>query len=288
MRSIVASIVALALTVPPCVAHAGEWSPEQVAAMDKMLELRRTGQLHEAVELAKVEFDRQGASKGYRRAVAREGRVAAENLYQQGRSKPGQADAAAALCVAVVFMRVYGDELIESGEDRLKIPPELARLEALAVQAKARCARAPDPESGGRPAAGRTQAPVPTPPMLESPSSHHSSRARVAVGSGLVVLGAGLLAGMTAVLVTRHGYDDKIAALDGKATAENRPLTVEELESVDAWDASYTRLENSGKALGVVAGVSILAAVVVFVLPRRHKAHERRLQSAAAGIRIAF
>lgn len=287
MRSIVASIVALALTTAPCVAHAGEWTIEQQEAIDKILELRRTGQLNEAVELAKVEFDRQGADKGYRRAVAREGRVAAEDLYQRDRSKPGQADAAAAaLCVAVEFMRVYAGELIESSADRLKIPPQLARLEALTTQAKAPCVRTPDLRE--KQTTGASPTPAPSPAMLESPPPHHGPRTQVAVGSGLVVLGAGLLAGMSGVLVARRGYDDKIAALDDRATAENRPLTEEERASVDAWDASYSRLENSGKALGVVAGISILAAVVVFALPQRHKAREARVQPVVAGIRIAF
>lgn len=278
MRSRVASVLSLVLILPPSIARAGSWTLEQSAAMEKIMDLRNKAQDDAAMKLAEAEFAAGGASRGYRRAVAREGKVAAENVFMRDASNPERLAAAnAALCVAVDLMRVYTAELIESDEDRVKIPAELARLQGLAVRARAPCAPPP------------TMSPSTTPPPAIDPGpAPRPSRARIAAGAGFAILGTGLLAGMTAALVSRRDYNDRITALDARATQENRELTQDELADVARWDDRYVRLEHAGKTLAVVAGVSLLAAVIVFAVPPQRRDARARLQPAGAGIRLAF
>ncbi len=241
------------------------------------MDLRNKAQDDAAMKLAEAEFAAGGASRGYRRAVAREGKVAAENVFMRDASNPERLAAAnAALCVAVDLMRVYTAELIESDEDRVKIPAELARLQGLAVRARAPCAPPP------------SMSPSTTPPPASDPGPPRRSRARVAAGASFAILGTGLLAGTTAALVSRRDDNDRISALDDLATQENRELTQGELADVARWDDRYVRLENVGKTLGVVAGVSLLAAVIVFAVPPQRRDARARLQPAGAGIRLAF
>lgn len=276
MRSRVVSALSLVLILPPSIARAGSWTLEQSAAMEKIMDLRNKAQDDEAMKLAEAEFAAGGASRGYRRAVAREGKVAAENVFMRDASNPERLAAAnAALCVAVDLMRVYTAELIESDEDRVKIPAELARLQGLAVRARAPCA--PPPSMSTTPSPASDPGPAP-----------RRSRARIAAGAGFAILGTGLLAGMTAALVSRRNNNDRISALDDLATQENRELTQGELADVARWDDRYVRLENAGKTLGVVAGVSLLAAVIVFAVPPQRRDARARLQPAGAGIRLAF
>lgn len=293
MRMSIASALAMALALPPGVARAGNWSPEQEANMKRIIALRNGGALGEAVTLAQQEFARADASKGYRRAVAREGKAAAIKVFEQDKATPRAAAAVAALCVAVDLMRTYQAELIESDNDRLKIPPEVMRLEALATTAAAPCAPAPASPTPQPPlVAAKPAEPV---PALEGPASppqdrfdRQRSRARVGVGVGLVTAGVGLLAGMTAALVGRRGYDEKIAALHALGAQQNRDLTGQEMADISSWDARYVRLEKTGAVLGGFAALSIVTAIVVFVVPKRRPVSQARVRPMGAGVHVDF
>jgi hypothetical protein len=266
MRMSIASALAMALALPPGVARAGNWSPEQEANMKRIIALRNGGALGEAVTLAQQEFARADASKGYRRAVAREGKAAAIKVFEQDRATPRAAAAVAALCVAVDLMRTYQAELIESDNDRLKIPPEVMRLEALATTAAAPCAPAPASPAPQPPlVAAKPAKPV---PALEGPASppqdrfdRQRSRARVGVGRRL---GDGRhwasSLGMTAALVGRPRlYDERIvgATRSGRAAREPRP------DGRRRWPISRRgmpatcSLERAGAVLGGLRGSSV-------------------------------
>jgi len=291
MRTSIASALALILALPPRAAHAGEWSSEQQATMQQIIALRNRGALDDAVALAQQAFARTDASKGFRRAVAREGKAAAIKVFERDQATPRAAAAIAALCVAVDLMRTYQAELMESENDRLKIPPEVTRLEALATTAAAPCAPAPTPPPAQPPLVAVK--PAKPAPALEGPASPPplrlgKQRLRVGIGVGLVTVGAGLLAGMTAALVSRQRYDDKIAALNALAAHENRHLTEPEMADSVAWDARYVRLEKTGAVLGGIAAVSVVAAIVVLMLPRRPHPLRARVRPVGAGVHIDF
>ena len=292
MRTSIASALALALALPPRAAHAGDWSPEQQATMQQIIALRNRGALDDAVALAQQAFGRTDASKGFRRAIAREGKAAAIKLFERDQATPRAAAAVAALCVAVDLMRTYQGELIESENDRLKIPPEVTRLEALATTAAAPCAPAPTPPPA-QPTVVAVEPAKPV-PALEGPASppvplgSGRSRVRVGVGVGLVTVGVGLLAGTTVALAGRHRYDDKIAALNALAAQENRYLTEAEMADSVAWDARYVQLEKTAAVLGGIAAVSVVAAILVLALPRRPHRSQARVRPLGAGVHIEF
>jgi len=292
MRTSIASALALALALPPRAAHAGDWSPEQQATMQQIIALRNRDALDEAVALAQQAFGRIDASRGFRRAIAREGKAAAIKLFERDQATPRAAAAVAALCVAVDLMRTYQAELIESENDRLKIPPEVTRLEALATTAAAPCAPAPTPPPA-QPTVVAVEPAKPV-PALEGPASppvplgSGRSRVRVGVGVGLVTVGVGLLAGTTVALAGRHRYDDKIAALNALAAQENRYLTEAEMADSVAWDARYVQLEKTAAVLGGIAAVSVVAAILVLALPRRPHRSQARVRPVGAGVHIEF
>lgn len=293
MRTSIAFALALTLVLPPGIAHAGDWSPEQQVAMQKIIALRNGGALDEAVTLAQQEFARADASKGYRRAVAREGKAVAVKLFDRDRATPRAAAAVAALCVAVDLMRTYQAELMESKDDRLKIPPEVTRLEALATTAAAPCAPARAPPAPQPPlVAAKLAKPDPAleGPVPRSPVrlAGRRSRARVGVGVGLVTVGAGLLAGVTVALVKRQGFDEKIATLNALSVQENRDLTMTEMADISSWDARYVRLEKMGAVLGGLAAFSVVTAIVVFVVPKRRPVSQARVRPMGAGVHIRF
>ena len=289
MRTGIASALALSLALPPGVAHAGDWS-----TVNRIIDLSNNGALDDAVTLARQEFALADPNKGYRRAVAREGKAAAVKLFERDRATPRASAAVAALCVAVDLMRTYQAELIESDQDRAKIPPEVTRLEALATMAAAPCA----PPVSTPPA---LQAPLvlvkpgAPGPALEGPAplppvrlTRQRSRARVGLGVGLLTVGTGLLVGMTGVFVSRHGYNEKIAALHALGKEENRDLTTKEMADITSWDARYVQLERTGAVLGGLAAVSVITAIVVFVIPKQRAVSQARVRAVGAGVRINF
>ncbi len=292
MRTSIASALALTLALPPRAAHAGDWSPKQQATMQKILALRNDGRLDEAVTLAQQEFADADASKGFRRAVAREGKAAAVKVFERDRDTARAAAAVVALCVAVDLMRTYQAELIESDDDRLKIPPEVQRLEGLATTAAAPCAPATAPAPPApKPPLVAVEPAKPSPtlvgPVSPPPLRLGSRRSRVRLGVSLGTVGAGFLVGTAAVLVGRHGYDERIAAVHAQGTLENRDLTMEELADISSWDSRYVRLEKTGAALGGLAVLSVVAAIVLLV-PKRRPVKHARVRPVGAGVLIRF
>jgi hypothetical protein len=131
----------------------------------------------------------------------------------------------------------------------------------------------------------RRPRPTSSPPdRLTSPRP----RARVGVGVGLVTVGVGLLAGATAALVGRQGYDEKIATLKALGVHENRDLTMAEMADISAWDARYVRLEKTGAVLCGFAALSVVTAIVVFAVPKRRPVSQARVRSMGAGVHINF
>ena len=146
-----------------------------------------------------------------------------------------------------------------------------------------------------RPGRGLVTGDVTPSPAVEGPASappirpaRQLSRTRVGVGVGLVTVGTGLLVGMTAVLVGRHGYDEKIATLHALGEQENRDLTTQEMADISSWDARYVQLERTGAVLGGLAAVSVVTAIVVFVMPEKRAASQARVRPVGAGVHINF
>ena len=215
MRSSLSLVLALALVTPPGLAHAAGWTAEQRATLDRIIALENAGDLAAAVNLAAQEFAQETAPPGYRRAVAKRGRVAAEALF--GRTKD-----VAYLCAAVELMRVYQAELIESAQDREDIPLELARLEAQATAVAAPCAQSPAPPPPPDPPLMVARPNQEGPDLPPAPAPARRSRARIAVSAGLFAGSAGLVAGFAGCYVARELETDRIAVLDEQATAAGR------------------------------------------------------------------
>lgn len=300
MRTGLSIALVLAMTVPPRPVHAGGLTREQLATLDRLIALENLGELQKAYDLAVQEFADSAASPSYRRSVINRGQVIATGLYE-GTQK------VAYLCTAIEMLRVYKDELLESPEDRLEIPPALERLEVRATSAAAPCARPNPPPpadtTGARappPAdtAGAGAAPTPDPPpsaseQREGPGPPPAStpvrrtRPQIAIGSTLLITGVGLAAGFAGCFAARPAVTARIAALDAQATAAGRDLTDAERMEAAAADARYTRLSNVGTALGVFAMVGVVAGVLALALPPRAS---RRLQAqpTGTGIRLNF
>ncbi len=288
MRTGLSIALVLALSIPPRPVLAGGLTREQLATLDRLHDLENLGRLRDAYDLAVREFAERTASASYRRSVINRGQVIAVQLYD------GTKDVAY-LCTALEMLRVYQAELLESPEDRLEIPPALERLEVRATEAAAPCARPSSPPSAdtasssagappasdSTPASARSEGPEPPP----APTPLRRTRPQIAIGSTLLITGAGLAAGLAACFAARPAATARIAALDAQATAAGRDLTDAELTEAAAADARYTRLSNAGKALGVFAVVGVLAGVLALALPPRAS---RRVHARPTGAGLHF
>lgn len=225
-------------------------------------------------------------------------RCKAANRRQRGEKKIGgdkspnpKADAKAAADDPSTDQALAIAEPVGSGADRSEFPSEVTAVETHATKdAPAAPGTVSSPptspvqDNPTRP--NRALKGPPSPPQLRLDSQ--DSRVRIGVGVGLVTLGAGLLAGMTAALVGRHGYDEKIATLNARAAQEHRPLTAPEMADSAAWDARFVRLEKTGAVLGGMAAVSVAAAIIVLALPRRGPRSQARVHPMGAGVHIKF
>lgn len=309
--------LAVVLGAPPASASEPPTAPATTDPWDvmkKIIALRNGGELDEAVALARRAFDAAGSDTDLRRTIAREGKDVALKLLERDRKNPKRTEAAiSALCWAIETMRTYQAELMTTERDRLTIPSEVIRLETLAAGLAAPCrAREPEPEPPREPppptpgAAGAglmasgvgAGAPLPRDPTPASerregperpsaPTPARRTRPQIAIGSTLLITGAGLAAGFAGCFAARPAVTARIAALDAQATAGGRDLTDAELMQAAAADARYTRLSNAGKALGVFAVVGVLAGVIALALPPRasRRVHAR---PTGAGIRFNF
>ena len=301
MRAPLSLVLTLALTMSS-VARAG-WSRQQRATLNEIVALENAGKLEDAVARASTEVARVDASSGYRRVVAKRGKAAALKFFER-ETDPRRIDVRrAVLCSAVKMYRTYQADLIESGEDRLEIPTEVAELEAHAVAVAAPCAPTP-------PEPATPSSPPPGPETSSSPSSapaastatpttggpldgpvarprHTRTRGQIAGGVSLFGAAGGFAAGLAACFAARGPEADRITALDRRATEAGRNLTDDELAQVHAADDRYARLSNGGKALGVFAGVSLIAAVVVLAMPPKNTA-KIRARAVGGGVRLEF
>lgn len=298
MRSSLSLVLTLALTTPS-VAHAG-WSQKQRATLHEVVGLENAGKLEEAVARAETEVARVDAPSGFRRAVAKRGKAAALKFFEQ-ETDPRRIDVRrTVLCSAVKMYRTYQADLIESVEDRLEIAAEVAELEALAVAVAAPCAptlpEPPTPPTPPETSISPTSAPAAStaPPTTEGPldgpvarPSLTRTRGQIAGGVSLFGAAAGFGAGLAACFAARGPEADRITALDRRATEAGRNLTDDEQAEADAADDRYVRLSNGGKALGVFAGVSLIAAVVVLAMPPKNAA-KILARAAGGGVRIEF
>lgn len=297
MRTCLTLTLTLALATSS-VARAG-WSREQRATLDAIIKLENAatklkdaGKLATALERYEQEFARADVPNGYRRTVAKRGKAAAMALFERT-NDPGH------LCSALTLLRAYAAELVESEQDRLEVPNEVAELEAQAVTVSAPCApaaaRAPEPaEAASATTAPREPQQPPTTVAAPTERQVHPARrppartrGQIAGGVSLFGVAAGLGGGAAACFVARAPEQAQIAALDQRATEAGRELTEDEWSQVDAANGRYARLSNTGKALGVFAGISFIAAVILLAVPPRPTA-KFRARAVGGGVRIEF
>ncbi len=274
MRTGVASILVLTLALPPRPAHAKEWSAEQKAAMDQILDLRNGGALDEAVTLARQQFARTDTSKGFRRAVAREGKAVALELFERDRATARAAAALDALCVAVDLMRTYKAELMESESDRVKIPPEVTRLEALATTTAAPCTQASAPAPAPQPqpplvAVGTPALVLERPASSPPPVSPPADRRRFQAGLGTLLPGFLLFAPLAGLLAYRGDGERRLAAI--RIDSKDRPMTPDEINEAAALGRRYTATTVGAVALGFTGAVLIVTGATLLATGARHR-----------------
>jgi len=271
MRASLSLVLTLALTTSN-VAHAG-WSRQQRATLREIVALENAGKLEDAVARAEMEVARVDAPSGYRRVVAKRGKAAALKFFER-ETDPRRIDVRrAVLCSAVKMYRTYQADLIESGEDRLEIPTEVAELEAHAVAVAAPCAPTPpEPATTSSPPPGPETSsspsfvkPKPGPPPPRLPD--RQDRRRVRAGVGTLVPGLVLLAPMAALLAVRAGIRGDLADLaDATAT---RPATEAETTRFALLDDRYGATTAAAAVLGVTGGALIVTGAVLLAAKRR-------------------
>lgn len=306
MRPRHARLIALALVLHPLSAGALGPSPAPVAAdpwdvVTTIIDHRNAGKLDEAVALAREAFAAAGSDTDLRRTLAREGKDVAVKLLERDRATPKRKEAAiSALCWAIETMQTYKAELMTTERDRLTVPTELIRLETLATEVAAPCvAKEPEPARGSSapsiPAeiagpAGSAPAASEGPTSAPRAAMPRRSRARIGIGAGLMASGASLAAGMIAALVSHRENVGRLDMLAGEAALRDDPtLTPYERADARLWDTRVVRLERTATALGTMAAVGLVAAVIVLVVPPKPvKGARARVQPEAAGFRLAF
>ena len=244
--------------------------------MQQILTLRNGGALDEAVTLAQQEFARTDASKGFRRAVAREGKAAAIKVFERDRATPRAAAAVAALCVAVDLMRTYQADLMESESDRLKIPAEVMRLEALATTAAAPCAppSAPAPPPPQPPVVA-VDKPAPAlegsaSPPLTSPPVDRADRRRFRAGLGTLIPGLLLFAPMAGLLAYRGEGERELMGI--RSDTRNGTPTLKQDQEAAELGRRFTSTTAGAVALGVTgAALVVTGAALLATGARQHR-----------------
>ena len=143
------------------------------------------------------------------------------------------------------------------------------------------CSEVALPPAATAPASAPREGPEPSP----ATTGVRRTRAQIAVGSTLLISGAGLAVGFASCFAARSPLTARIAALDAQATAAGRDLTDAEMMAAFAADARYRRLSDAGKALGVLAAAGVLAGVLALALPPRAS---RRVLARATGTGLRF
>ncbi|WP_434422185.1 hypothetical protein [Nannocystis pusilla] len=180
-----------------------------------------------------------------------------------------------------------------------------SRLEAedakLLSEAKAECPeQAPDPEPPPasfkettsaaeevpRDSASKPEGPPP-PPGSKDMSPPGRPIKRIAGGSVLVVVGAGLLGGMAGALVGASRADGTIEAITAKARAEERDFTSAEQAEAYRADRSHYRFAGAAIGLGAAGVVSLVTGLAVMLAPARAASRER-VRAHGAGLVYSF
>lgn len=139
----------------------------------------------------------------------------------------------------------------------------------------------PTPETAERrvappdlPATSATSPPAERPtdktPTPNSPIQRQWSP-RAWAGLGTMVLGAGLVAGMTGSLRGRRAANDTILDIDRQVEAENRVLTVEETEQVSQANLRWQRLSVVAVVTGTVGAAALLTGAVLMATGLRRR-----------------
>ncbi|HEY0139208.1 MAG TPA: hypothetical protein VGB85_34205, partial [Nannocystis sp.] len=208
------------------------------------------------------------------------------------------AAAISALCWAIETMRTYQAELMTTERDRLTIPAEVVRLESLATGLAAPClAKKSEPPSAATASTGAGAPPTADPRQVSdqregpepppAPTRIRRTRPQIAIGSTLLITGAGLAAGFAGCFVASGHERAQISALGARAEEAGRDPTNEEWAEAATADARAIRLARTGTTLGVFAVASVLAGFVVLMLPRRSTSRVQA-RPVGPGVRINF
>jgi hypothetical protein len=122
-----------------------------------------------------------------------------------------------------------------------------------------------------------------------APAIHVSARsvARRAVGGTLAGLAGALTIGTAASLTGRHNAREELDAINAAYMTENRAPTDEELAAGVAVNDRGRRLGITALALGLTAGASLVAGLVV-LLARPRADSRARLRASGAGLVYSF
>jgi len=132
----------------------------------------------------------------------------------------------------------------------------------------------------------RPEGPQRPPAMDDSPRPRRPV-ARVAAGSTVAVVGAGLLGGMLASIVGRWRANAAIAENHAAWAAEDRKPNPEESEAAAAANRRYERLGTAAVVLGIAGGVSLITGLAVALVPTR-AASRARVRASGAGLVYSF
>ncbi|MBZ5715297.1 hypothetical protein [Nannocystis pusilla] len=146
-------------------------------------------------------------------------------------------------------------------------PPPAADSQPVLIDISRR--QTPRPPPPPRPAAISASEPPSVAPTAVDPEPQARPRDRVLAGSLLLVVGAGLGAGMTAALVRRSDVNGEIVEIGERSDVEDRPLTPEQFDRVARLADTYRQLTPVAGVTGALAAVTTITGVVLLALPQR-------------------
>lgn len=116
---------------------------------------------------------------------------------------------------------------------------------------------------------------LPPAPLPGDPEPRERPRERVVAGSLLLLVSAGLGAGMAAVLLHRSDVNGQIVLLGERARAEGRKPTAAEFDDIARLADTYRDLTPIAGITGAVAGAAAIAGVVLLAAPQRRRTTAR-------------
>ncbi|MCY1054286.1 hypothetical protein [Nannocystis sp. SCPEA4] len=145
-------------------------------------------------------------------------------------------------------------------------PPPAADSQPVLIDISRR--QSPRPPPPRPPAISASEPPSVVPPAID-PEPQTRPRDRVIAGSLLLVIGAGLGAGMAAALVRRSDVNGEIVEIGERSDVEDRPLTPEQFDRVARLADTYRQLTPVAGVTGALAAVTAITGVVLLALPQR-------------------